>query len=82
MGGIFSSPKAPAPAPTPAPEPAPTVTDEQKREAAQRRARGIRQRGLLGSVATRGITPSMLAFVCCASLLSSAVGRARRAAIA
>jgi hypothetical protein len=34
------------------------------------------------SVATRGITPSMLAFVCCASLLSSAVGRARRAAIA
>ena len=54
MGGLFSSSKAPAPAPTPAPEPAPTATDEQKREAAQRRARGIRQRGLLGSVATRG----------------------------
>jgi hypothetical protein len=55
MGGIFSKPSAPAPAPTPAPaEPAPTATDEQKREAAQRRARGIRQRGLLGSVATRG----------------------------
>jgi len=56
MGGIFSKPSAPAPAPTPAPAPAPapTATEEQKREAAQRRARGIRQRGLLGSVATRG----------------------------
>jgi hypothetical protein len=56
MGGIFSKPSAPAPAPTPAPKPAPapTATDAQKREAAQRRARGIRQRGLLGNVATRG----------------------------
>jgi hypothetical protein len=58
MGGLFSSSKEAKPAPTPAPEPAPTATEEQKREqkreAAQRRARGIRQRGLLGSVATRG----------------------------
>ena len=54
MGGMFSSPKAPAPAPTPAPAPAPVATDAQKKEAAQRRARGIRQRGLLGDVATRG----------------------------
>ena len=54
MGGIFSKPSAPAPAPPPAPAPALVATDAQKKEAAQRRARGIRQRGLLGSVATRG----------------------------
>ena len=54
MGGILRKPSAPATAPTPAPEPAPTATDEQKREAARRRARGVRQRGLLGNVATRG----------------------------
>ena len=56
MGGILPKKFAPKLTPTsaPAPEPAPTATDEQKREAAQRRARGIRQRGLLGSVATRG----------------------------
>jgi hypothetical protein len=56
MGGILPKTFAPRLTPTsaPAPEPAPTATEAQKREAAQRRARGIRQRGLLGSVATRG----------------------------